>query len=73
MIGTRCSTIIQFQDRSFGHRQGRIAGHSGQLRWITIYATDITGWKRRSCTEGEDNRCDREDIFGAKDAIYSAE
>src|ERR1700731_467967 len=28
-----------FQDRSFGHRQGRIAGHSGD-----IAATGITGW-----------------------------
>ena len=70
---TPTSAIIQFQDRDRRHRQGRLAGHSGQLRWITIASTAITGWKWRDCAKGEDNGCDLDDAFGAKDAIYSAE
>ena len=65
---TSTSAIIQFQDRDRRHRQGRLAGHSGH-----IAATGITGWKWRDCAKGEDNGCDLDDAFGAKDAIYSAE
>ena len=70
---TSASAIFQFQDRDRRHRQRRLAGHSGQFRWITIAATGITGWKWRDCAKGEDNGCDLDDAFGAKDAIYSAE
>jgi hypothetical protein len=50
-----------------------IADHPGQRRWIAIASTGISGWKWRDCANGEDNGCDLDDAFGAKDAIYSAE
>ena len=66
---TSASAIFQFQNRGSRHRQGWLAGHSGQLRQITTAADR----ERGRCSRGKDATCRSSYLLGKSAAGYPNE